>query len=217
MKIMKRRETDRVGVLVAHPDDETLWAGGLLLLHPGWQTDIAAVCRASDPDRAPRFAAMLACYGASGRLADLDDGPAQTPLPPALVEQTVVELVAERAFDLLLTHGPRGEYTWHARHGEVSRAVAALWQAGRVRARELWLFAYRDAGHGTLPHACPDAHCRLPLPAPVWAEKHRLVREIYGFAPESWEARATPRTEAFWRFTTPAALADWLSRQEDTA
>ncbi len=28
----------RVALVVAHPDDETLWAGGTLLQHPGWDT-----------------------------------------------------------------------------------------------------------------------------------------------------------------------------------
>ena len=34
-------EVRRVAVIVAHPDDETLWAGGLLLAHPEWTTFIA--------------------------------------------------------------------------------------------------------------------------------------------------------------------------------
>jgi LmbE family N-acetylglucosaminyl deacetylase len=28
------KENNKCAVIVAHPDDETLWAGGLMLMHP---------------------------------------------------------------------------------------------------------------------------------------------------------------------------------------
>jgi hypothetical protein len=36
-------------VIVAHPDDETLWAGGMILTHPGYNWFVASLCRKSDP------------------------------------------------------------------------------------------------------------------------------------------------------------------------
>lgn len=202
-----------VGLIVAHPDDETLWAGGLLLAHPEWKLWVATLCRAGDPDREPKFFAVLARLGANGAMADLDDDPAQTPLADADVRAMTLAMTDGHVFDLLLTHGPRGEYTRHRRHEEVSRAVTALWMEGGIRARELWLFAYDDAGGTALPRARADAHRRAALPAPIHAEKRRLVHELYGFAPGSWESRAVPEEEAFWCFTEPAALREWLAQQ----
>lgn len=199
-----------VAVVVAHPDDETLWAGGTLLLHPEWRVRIVGLCRASDPDRAPRFRRVLAQLGAEGELADLDDGPEQRPLPEAELQDTIAALLGDRSYDLLLTHGPQGEYTRHRRHEEVSAAVRALWAAGRVQARELWLFAYEDSGGASLPQAAAGAEVEIALPPDTWEEKRRIVTDWYGFAPDSWEARTTPRLESFRRVTTRAAGAELL-------
>jgi LmbE family N-acetylglucosaminyl deacetylase len=188
----------RVAVVVAHPDDETLWAGGLLLLHPEWEVTVAALCRGSDPDRAPRFHRVAQRLGAVGRMADLEDGPEQRPLPEGEVEETVMGLVGNTAYDLLLTHGPRGEYTRHLRHEEASRAVTSLWRQGKLRAARLWQFAYEDGGGAYLPRAAEEAPIRVALPPEVWEEKYRIIREEYGVAKESKEARTTPRVEAFW-------------------
>jgi LmbE family N-acetylglucosaminyl deacetylase len=32
-----RMWTKNVAIIVAHPDDETLWAGGTILNHPSWK------------------------------------------------------------------------------------------------------------------------------------------------------------------------------------
>jgi LmbE family N-acetylglucosaminyl deacetylase len=203
-------------VIVAHPDDETLWAGGTMLLHPAWQWRIVTLCRAGDPDRAPRFHRVLAHLGATGAMADLDDGPEQRPLSEGEVQRTALELVGAGPHDLLLTHSPQGEYTRHRRHEEVGRAVAALWRTGRLRARELWLFAYQDGGGSYLPRAVEQADLKLTLPPAAWEEKRRMVRELYGFAEESWEMRVAPALESFWCFGSPERLAGWLAPRRRT-
>ncbi len=199
-------DSSTVGVMVAHPDDETLWAGGTLLMHPKWQCSIFTLCRGGDPDRAPRFREVLQRFGAAGRMADLEDGPQQAPLELALVRQTVAALLGDASYDLLLTHGPDGEYTRHCRHREVFAAVADLWRAGEIDAHELWLFAYEDGGGAYLPRAIEGAPLRFALPQAMWAEKYEIIHHLYGYSPDSWEARTTPQVEAFWRVQSSERL-----------
>jgi LmbE family N-acetylglucosaminyl deacetylase len=187
-----------VVVLVAHPDDEVLWCGGLLLAHRDWRVFVGCLCRGSDPDRAPKFFRVLEKLGAQGAMADLDDGPEQSPLPPQAVRDTLLSLAPEGPYDLVLTHGPRGEYTRHRRHEEVSAAVEALCREGLLKCQDRWQFAYEDGGGAFLPRAAAAASLRFELSPTLRAEKAALVTDLYGFSSESWEARAIPWVEAFW-------------------
>lgn len=186
-------------VVVAHPDDEILWAGGTMLMHPETQWSVAALCRRSDPHRAPRFRNVLKLLGATGTMGDLDDGPKQVPLRASDVQDAVLALADGEGPDLIITHSVRGEYTRHLRHEEVGAAVLALWDAGKLHSRELWAFAYRDAGH-TLPvSAIKEADVFNVLPQDIWERKRGLVTQIYGFSPNSFEVKTTLHKEAFWR------------------
>jgi LmbE family N-acetylglucosaminyl deacetylase len=198
--------------LVAHPDDETLWAGGTLLSSGNWSTFVWTATRASDVDRAPRFYAALARLSAEGKMADLDDGPEQLPLADELLEQSLLQCLPRRDFDRILTHSPLGEYTRHVRHEEVARAVLRLWSRGILSAPELWLFAYEDDAGKRLPRALANADVVHELSAEVWQAKYSLMIDCYGFASSSWEARVTPRREAFSRLTTPEQAATWLQQ-----
>jgi len=113
----------RAAVVVAHPDDEILWCGGYILAHPEFDWRIVTLCRESDPDRAPKFRRVLEQLGAVGAMADLDDEPEQLPLANEDVEETILALLAGISYGLILTHGPRGEYTRHLRHEECSQSV----------------------------------------------------------------------------------------------
>jgi LmbE family N-acetylglucosaminyl deacetylase len=203
----------RAAVVVAHPDDETLWCGGTILAHADWRWTVVSLCRATDPDRAPRFFRALDALGASGAMADLDDGPDQTLLDPDEVRETILSLLPEGRVDLVLSHSPLGEYTRHRRHEEVGRAVLALWSEKRIATAAVWAFAYDDAGGARLPTAVPHADLVEELAEPVWREKYRIITAVYGFGPESFEARATPRTEAFWCFDSPAAARRWMNEK----
>lgn len=197
----------RAAVIVAHPDDETLWCGGYILAHPEFLWRIVTLCRALDPDRAPRFRRVLQRLGAGGEMADLDDGPDQAPLRAEMVQQTTAQLLAGTGYNLILTHGPNGEYTRHRRHAECCQSVIELWRSGYIDTRRLWLFAYEDGGRAYFPRVRADADRRYMLADDVWLEKRRLITDLYGFAPDSWEAQTTPREEGFWCFdSAPAAV-----------
>jgi LmbE family N-acetylglucosaminyl deacetylase len=204
----------RAAVVVAHPDDETLWCGGYLLTHPEFHWRVVTLCRASDPDRAPKFRRVLQRLGARGEMADLDDGPEQTPLPKDEVQKTIVQLLAGNGYDLVLTHGPKGEYTRHRRHEECCRSVIELWRSGGIATNRLWLFAFEDGDRARLPRVRADADRRDVLTDEVWLEKRRMITEIYGYGLDSWEARATPREEGFWCFDSPLAAAERAAPQE---
>lgn len=197
----------RAAVVVAHPDDETLWCGGYIMTHPEFDWRIVTLCRASDPDRAPKFHRVLKQLGAVGEMADLEDEPDQAPLPIQQIQETIVQLLAESSYSLILTHGPKGEYTRHRRHEECCRSVVALWQSGSIAISRLWLFAYEDGEHAYLPRVRNDADRRDMLTENLWLEKHRLITDVYGYGLDSWEARTVPREEGFWCFDSAQAAA----------
>ena len=201
----------RVAVVIAHPDDETLWCGGYILDHPEFDWRVVTLCRASDPDRAPKFRRVLEELGAVGEMADLDDEPDQVPLPIEQIRETIARLLAGNSYSLILTHGPKGEYTRHRRHEECCQSVVELWQSGTIVTDRLWLFAYEDGGHAYLPRVRDDADRRKMLAEEVWLEKRRLITDVYGYGPESWEAQATPREEGFWCFDSARAAMERTS------
>jgi len=190
-------------IIVAHPDDETLWAGGTILSHPEWDCFIICLCRKNDEDRAPKFAKVLHTLGSHGIMGDLDDGPDQIPLLENEVEEAIIELLPAKHFDLILTHSIYGEYTKHLRHSEIGKAVIFLWSKGKINAEEVWAFAYEDNNRTHFPLTIEEAPLFFSLPPEIWKTKYCLITEVYGFNKESWEAQTTPKEEAFWQFTNP--------------
>jgi LmbE family N-acetylglucosaminyl deacetylase len=187
-------------LVVAHPDDETLWAGGLMLMHPEVKWTVVTLCRKSDPDRAPKFFKALEKLRADGFMADLDDGPEQTPLDSEHVQETIELLLPSKKFDLIITHSTSGEYTRHLRHEETAKAVLILWRAKRLIAKELWTFAYEDGNRKYLPRAIKKADFLVRLNKEIWRLKYDIITGIYGFNKDSFEAKTTPSQEAFWCF-----------------
>src|SRR6476660_2700855 len=104
MNTGSREESRTVAVIVAHPDDETLWAGGTILSQPTWHWFVATLCRASDRDRAPRFFQALKAFEADGKMSDLDDGPQQNPLTEHEIQKAILELLPQKHFDLIISH-----------------------------------------------------------------------------------------------------------------
>ena len=212
---MDDKKSKAVAVIVAHPDDETLWAGGTILSHPSWQCFIVCLCRGSDNDRAPKFLKALQILGCEGVMGDLDDGPEQKPLDEDDLEDTILHLLPSINFDLIISHNPNGEYTRHVRHEETSKAVIKLWHASKISAHELWTFAYEDGNNKYYPKPIENAtFCHL-LAKRIWLKKYSIITETYGFEKTSFEAETTPRAESFWQFKNSFNAQKWLNQFEN--
>ena len=208
---MDRKIPKSVAVIVAHPDDETLWAGGTILSHSSSRWFIVCLCRGSDKDRAPRFYKTLKILKSEGIMGDLDDGPVQKHLDEKKVERAILQLLPPTHFDLIISHNPSGEYTRHFRHEDVSKAVIKLWHAGKISTSELWTFAYEDGGRKYYPLSVKNASISLILAKKVWLIKYKIITETYGFEKNSFEAETTPKTESFWQFTNSYDAKKWLN------
>ena len=199
-----------VAVIVAHPDDETLWAGGTILSHPSWKWFIVCLCRESDTERAPRFYKALKVLKSEGIMGNLDDGPEQKPLDEKEVERAILDLLPPKHFDLIIFHNPSGEYIKHIRHEEVSKAVIKLWHVGKISTNELWTFAYEDGNKEYYPRSIEKAIIYRKLTKRIWLRKYSIITSTYGFEKNSWEAETTPRAESFWQFTNSYDAKKWL-------
>lgn len=209
---MTRSSIKNVALIIAHPDDETLWAGGTILIHPGWNCYIVCLSRSSDSDRAPKFYKALGILKSEGIMGDLDDGPDQELLDSSDIENCITNLLPAQHFDLLITHNPSGEYTRHKRHEEVSKAVIKLWNAGKINTRELRTFAFEDGNKRYYPRPVQNAPLFQLLPENIWLKKYSIITETYGFEKSSWEAMTTPKAEAFWQFKNPQEARKWMEQ-----
>jgi LmbE family N-acetylglucosaminyl deacetylase len=209
-----KKKSKTVVVIVAHPDDETLWVGGTILSNPSWKWFIVCLCRGSDNDRAPKFLKTLQILGAEGIMGDLDDGPEQKPLDENDMENTMLRLLPDRHFDLIISHNPNGEYTRHIRHEETGKAVIKLWHSGKISADELWTFAYEDGYKKYYPRPVKTSNFYRVLAKRTWQKKYCIITEIYGFEKTSFEAETTPLAESFWQFTNSNDAQKWLNQFE---
>jgi len=205
-RAMLEGRTDRViwnfgtcAVIVAHPGDETLWAGGTILMHPESRWTVLALCRPSDEAVGSHFTEALEQLGVSGRMGELPNTPTCSTRPARDILQAITALIPPGRFDLVITHGIFGECSRHPRHEETARAVMTLRESGRVSCDELWMFAFEDGGGKYLPRPSRDADLLISLPKEIWQRKYDIITGTYGFAADSIEAQTTPRQEAFWK------------------
>ena len=70
-----------------------------------------------------------------------------------------------------------------------------------------------DGNNTHLPLPEMDAHYKVSLPSAILKKKQNIITEIYGFTPDSWESRTTPREEAFWIYNSQAEAKNWFKER----
>lgn len=196
-----RLNLKKAALIVAHPDDETLWAGETILSHPSWDWFIVFLSLGGETDHAQNFLQALQQLGAKGVVDNLDTLNNQNPLNETEVKQTLLALLPEHYFDLIISHHPAGKYTNHNRHNETGKAVILLWHCGKISTAEFWAFTSENGKKNYLPRPIETAGIYKLLTKRIWKEKQRIITEIYGFDLNSYDAKTKHTEESFWPIT----------------
>jgi len=182
-------------VIVAHPDDETLWMGGYILENQEWEWHILSLCRSMDADRAPKFKKVCAELGAQCKITDLDDEHLQ-PLEINEVIQKIKSNIPKQSFDYIFTHGENGEYG-HLRHKEIHLAVKKMIETKKIKCKNLCYFSYDIKGNAF--NKGTNANVIVPMTNNLKSQKKRLIQEVYGFREGIFESNLCDMTqEAFY-------------------
>jgi len=163
--------------IVAHPDDETIWMGGMILNSKDIEWTIFSLCRANDPDRAPKFYNVCKHYGARGLMSDLEDEgimEAKESIPE--IKKRISSLFKRKKFAYIFTHGYNGEYG-HERHLGVHLAVKELLKEKTIFCEKLFFFAYYGA----------ESNFSVDLDNKLLTAKKDIIEKLYGFKKNSFE------------------------------
>jgi len=101
-------------VLVAHPDDETLWAGGWIIQNPGCDVVCCSIPR-REPMRAYEFFEAVRTLGGYPKLMPF--------VEPGPSEPLKIKFPDICDYDVICTHSKKGEYG-HVHHMNVHDFVA---------------------------------------------------------------------------------------------
>ncbi len=189
----------RALIIVAHPDDETIWMGGTILMNPQAAWTIFSLCRASDSDRAPKFARVCKHYGAECIITDLEDeDKLNIGESAAAIKKLVLDNIGAGKFDYLFTHGRNGEYG-HPKHKAVHLAVKELLKKEKLLPKAVFYFNYKKARPGKRPsmEAKKNSDILVPLYKEIFKEKKRIQAEIHGYAPDGIDVGLCTNPEGF--------------------
>ncbi len=101
-------------VVVAHPDDESLFGAGIILRYPNDWTVICCTIPFHDPIRAEKFHDACRVLGARGIVRQHPERVDHVPIPDL------------NEYDLIVTHNSVGEYG-HKHHRELHDAIKPRW------------------------------------------------------------------------------------------
>lgn len=192
----KRQHTGLI--IIAHPDDETIWLSGVIMLNPKINWTVLCLSRAADADRAPKFARVakkLNFKFFQENLDDLETLPFQKHVK--LAKELIRKNIGKTEFDFIITHGTNGEYG-HRDHKSIHEAVADLAARGVLKTKTVLFLHYKKPKKRIpllVPRNRPDLI--VELPKEIYQEKINLMSNIYGFAPNGIDTSYCTKVEAF--------------------
>jgi LmbE family N-acetylglucosaminyl deacetylase len=184
-------------VIVAHPDDETIWMGGTLLKSKDSKT-ILSLCRKNDKDRAPKFKKVCRLLKAKTHISDLDDAEEgyYKDISAQDIIKRILKIAKNKKYDFLYTHGENGEYK-HIRHIEIHKAVNEMLQKKLLSAKEVFFFSYLREENEKFCNINPNADKLIRLEKPYFKMKKHLIHEVYGFQKGGFEVESSRDVETF--------------------
>ena len=184
-------------VVVAHPDDETIWMGGTMLKHPRINWTIFSLSRKDDPDRAPKFRKVAGYYKARGIISDLEDnGIMNIKASVPEIEKRLLSKIGKQHFTYLFTHDYNGEYG-HPRHKGVHLALRKLIKEKKLSADEIFYFSYYLVPGKNFCVPNRKSPFRISLALNIFKAKQNVVEKLYGFKKDSFEYRSSAQIETF--------------------
>lgn len=126
-----RKSKSRKLMIVAHPDDETLFGGGLLL-SKDWT--VICVTGGDNPVRRKEFLSVMKEVDADCEIWSYPDV-WEGHFNMSLLSKELVRVIRGRRWDMIVTHNSEGEYG-HTQHKALFSIVSSLVKTG------LWVFKY---------------------------------------------------------------------------
>lgn len=196
MTKLKPAKRKKALVIVAHPDDESIWMGGFIFKHPELDWTILSLCRASDPDRAPKFKKVCDYLGAKGIIEDLDDEGRLGFEDSVKATKSLITKFLKKSgsFDYIFTHGQNGEYG-HEGHKVIHEAIKQLVDSGGLKAEKIYHFNYKKSNNKIIAKA--DSNLVMNLTKTEFRKKKNLMTQIYGYEEKGIDANYCTNPEAF--------------------
>jgi LmbE family N-acetylglucosaminyl deacetylase len=186
-------------IIVAHPDDETIWMGGTLL-RSNMKKTIICLCRKNDKDRAPKFRKACKILNAEGHISNLDDFEKgyYKKLSTQDIINRILEITKNKKYDYLFTHNKNGEYG-HIRHKEIHNAVVEMLNKKLLLAKKVFFFSYSPRKNNFQGYAIYNSNADklIKLNSNQLVMKKNIIKNIYGYQEGGFEEKSSGEIEAF--------------------
>jgi LmbE family N-acetylglucosaminyl deacetylase len=131
-------------MIVAHPDDESIFGGEALISSRGWM--VICATGASNERRRNEFMGAMHSVRANYTMLDHADHMHSGNFDPRL-EDTLIRLLAEHPYEMIVTHSKHGEYG-HPQHRALHQIVLRI-----VGNRRLYMFGTNWLGRAQMSAA----------------------------------------------------------------